>query len=80
MIFAEFGQYLGHIQLFERRHIRRNVPKHGAVPGDLAKDVNAETSAFVGDIGEVEVVAAFERFDLVCRQDFPNIGFEFRVR
>ena len=56
------------------------MPKYGAHPGYLAEHVDAKAPAFLGDIGEVEVVPGAKALDLLRRENFPHIALEFRVR
>ena len=55
------------------------MPENGADPRYLAEHVDAKTSTFLGNIGEVQVVARFEAFQLLRREDLAHVAFEFRV-
>ena len=63
VVLAEFSKDSWHIQLLERWHVGRNMPKDGAVTRGFAKDVDAETAAFFTDVGEIEVLT---RMQLSC--------------
>jgi hypothetical protein len=41
------------------------MPEYGADAGHLAKYVDAKASAFLGNVGKIQVVAFVETFDLL---------------
>ena len=79
MVVAEIDQHLGQVQLLERRYVTGNVPEDRADARNLAKDVDAESTAFLADVGKIEVVTLLEAVDLLLGQNFADIGLELIV-
>ncbi len=44
------------------------------------KEVDAETAAFFGDVGEIEIAAFIEMVLLGIAEDFHDVAFELRIR
>ncbi len=79
VIIAELLEDRRHVQLVEGRHITRDKPEDGAHARGLAEYVDAEATALVADVREVEIVTCVQTLLLFVRQDFEQIGFEFGI-
>ena len=79
MVVAKIGQYLGHAKLRQGGYGAGNMPEYGADAGHLAKYVDAKASAFLGNVGKIEVVAFVETVDLLLRENLAHVTVEFGV-
>ena len=80
VIIAEVADDIGDVELFERRHLIRDMAEDCADAGVLAKEIDPEASAFLADVGEIEVAARIEEILLRIAEDFHDVAFQLGIR
>ena len=68
------------MKLVECRYVARDVTKNGTESGRFSENIDTESTAFVGDVGKIKVIALIQYVFLLGCQDFLDLGIEFVVR